>query len=88
MGENNQEETFSPNVTPIQRKNRMMFLKASSKAGLVNYGYEWWHYSYDDKAWAYTTGGRCAIYGLKDRDDPILKMKKTDYIQSMMKPAL
>lgn len=61
--EQRKEETFSNNVTDIQKKNRMLMLNAAAKAGLVNYGYEWWHYSYGDKAWAYVTKATHAIYG-------------------------
>jgi D-alanyl-D-alanine dipeptidase len=32
-------------------------------AGLVNYGYEWWHYSYGDRYWAHAGGERAARYG-------------------------
>jgi D-alanyl-D-alanine dipeptidase len=49
-GENNQSETFSQNITALQRANRLLLLKAATESGLVNYGWEWWHYSYGDKA--------------------------------------
>jgi D-alanyl-D-alanine dipeptidase len=32
-------------------------------AGFVNYPYEWWHYSYGDRYWAFVKGTRPAIYG-------------------------
>jgi D-alanyl-D-alanine dipeptidase len=56
FGVNKQQETFSDNTNEMQRTNRLILLEAATKAGLVNYGYEWWHYSYGDKAWAYVKG--------------------------------
>lgn len=53
FGINTQHETFSTNITYQQRINRLLLLKTAINSGLVNYGYEWWHYSYGDKAWAY-----------------------------------
>lgn len=41
-----------------------MLLTAAAKADLVNYGFEWWYYSYGDRAWAYVMGANKAIYGL------------------------
>jgi len=56
FGVNPQQETFSVNTNDQQRTNRLLFLQAATQAGLVNYGYEWWHYSFGDKAWAYVKG--------------------------------
>jgi len=82
LGENDQQETFSENTTPIERKNRLILLEAATKAGFVNYGYEWWHYSYGDKAWAFVKGKKEAIYGLKvNPDDPILSIDKETYLK-------
>jgi len=53
FGVNAQQETFSVNTNEQQRTNRLLLLQAATHAGLVNYGYEWWHYSFGDKAWAY-----------------------------------
>lgn len=50
---------------------------------LVNYGHEWWHFSYGDKAWAYVKRKTNAIYGLAvAKDDPILQIKLQDYLES------
>jgi len=32
-------------------------------AGFVNYPSEWWHWSYGDRYWAFTTGPSHARYG-------------------------
>jgi zinc D-Ala-D-Ala dipeptidase len=81
-GPNNQQETFSINTTPIERKNRLMLLTAAVQAGFVNYGYEWWHYSFGDRAWAYVKGEKSAKYGLAiDKNDPIFSIKKADYLE-------
>ena len=80
-GHNPAQETFSENTTQQQRKNRMMLLNAAARSGLVNYGFEWWHYSYGDKAWAYVKKQK-AIYGLAgDKNDPILSLDKATYLQ-------
>ena len=81
-GVNVQQETFSKNTTELQRKNRLLLLDTATQAGLVNYGHEWWHYSYGDKAWAYVKGEKFAKYGLAvSKDDPILSMNKEEYLK-------
>jgi D-alanyl-D-alanine dipeptidase len=81
-GVNPQQETFSENTTQEQRTNRLLLLKAATQAGLVNYGYEWWHYSFGDKAWAYVKGEKAAIYGLAvSKDNPILSITKDSYLK-------
>jgi zinc D-Ala-D-Ala dipeptidase len=62
FGPNAHQETFSENTTPQQRANRTLLLEAATHAGLVNYGFEWWHYSYGDRAWAFVKGEKQAIY--------------------------
>ncbi|MES2214787.1 MAG: M15 family metallopeptidase [Pseudomonadota bacterium] len=83
FGRNDEKETFSHNTTEEQRENRIILLDAATKAGLANYGYEWWHYSYGDKMWAYVNGEKEAIYGLAvSPDDPILSIDKASYLKS------
>lgn len=36
--------TNSPNITPAQRKNRLLLKQAMEMQGFVNYAPEWWHY--------------------------------------------
>lgn len=82
FGVNAQQETFSVNTNEEQRTNRLLLLQAATNAGLVNYGYEWWHYSFGDKAWAYVKGQKYAIYGLVvDKNDPILSINKDAYLK-------
>jgi D-alanyl-D-alanine dipeptidase len=81
FGINTQHETFSTNITYQQRINRLLLLKTAINSGLVNYGYEWWHYSYGDKAWAYVKGEKTAIYGIKDQDNSILSIDKGSYLK-------
>ncbi len=77
----NDNETFTTSITEIQKENRLLLLKSATKAGLVNYGYEWWHYSYGDRAWAYAKGEKYAIYDLVvDKSDPILMITKESYL--------
>lgn len=44
-------------------RNRRLLRETMTGVGFVNYGHEWWHYSYGDRYWAYTTGTEPAIYG-------------------------
>lgn len=83
FGPNAQQETFSTHTTDLQKDNRLLLLKAATQAGLANYGFEWWHYSYGDKMYAFVYNKPCAIYGLADTEDPILCMTKDEYIAQM-----
>jgi zinc D-Ala-D-Ala dipeptidase len=81
FGPSNQQETFSENTTDIQRKNRLILLKAATQVGFVNYGFEWWHYSYGDKMWAFVKGKKEAIYGsVVPKSDPIASIDKKSYL--------
>lgn len=59
---NKQTHTFSVNLTETQKSNRHLLLSAASISGLVNYPYEWWHFSYGDKYFCYYTGNPVSIY--------------------------
>ncbi len=41
--------TFSEGITDIQKNNRLYCLMAAERAGLTNYVYEWWHFSFGDR---------------------------------------
>jgi D-alanyl-D-alanine dipeptidase len=85
-GENFHQETFSRNVSQIQMKNRMLLLESATKAGFVNYGYEYWHFSFGDKAYSLVKGVKFAIYGLVvDSNDEILNQTKKSYFESFQK---
>lgn len=64
FGENPHPQTLAQNVSKLQQSNRRLLLRAASAAGLVNYGFEWWHFSYGDRAWASVRQADHAIYGL------------------------
>ncbi|MGC3000136.1 M15 family metallopeptidase [Streptomyces sp. G35A] len=55
--------TDTPGLTDRARTNRATLGAALSAAGLVNYGTEWWHWSYGDRYWAFRTGQPVALYG-------------------------
>lgn len=42
--------------------NRAVLVTALSRAGLVNYPTEWWHWSYGERYWAFITGSAHARY--------------------------
>ncbi|WP_407705641.1 M15 family metallopeptidase [Streptomyces niveiscabiei] len=58
--------THAPGITPAARENRRVLGEALSRAGLVNYPTEWWHWSYGDRYWALATGARAALYGPRE----------------------
>lgn len=43
--------------------NRSQLVHMMTSAGFVNYGTEWWHWSYGDRYWAHVTGAPAARYG-------------------------
>lgn len=62
-GTNPSAPTFSEDLTDAQKLNRLYMLLAATKAGLVNYPYEFWHYSYGDRYAAYWHEIPTAQYG-------------------------
>jgi len=85
---NDQHETFTEKTTQVQRENRLMLLSAATKAGLVNYGMEWWHFSYGDRVWAYVTKQKEALYDLVvPKNDPILSIDKNVYLKGFKQPS-
>jgi D-alanyl-D-alanine dipeptidase len=58
--------TFSthPSITAKQIKNRFLFLVAATEAGLINYTFEWWHYSLGDRYASYWRNQPFAIYNI------------------------
>jgi D-alanyl-D-alanine dipeptidase len=48
--------TAAPDISADATANRTVLVAALRAAGLVNYPTEWWHWSYGDRYWAYTTG--------------------------------
>ncbi len=50
-------------ISSRARKNRKILIKAMRQAGFVNYPFEWWHWSYGDRYWAFMKGKKYAIYG-------------------------
>ena len=66
-GENKSGQTFSENLTDLQKSNRLYLLMAATKAGLTNYSFEYWHFSCGDRYAAYwqeeEASKRVACYG-------------------------
>ena len=52
-------------IGPAARRNRGHLAAAMEGAGFVNYPYEWWHWSYGDRYWAFSLGMPTAIYGAR-----------------------
>jgi D-alanyl-D-alanine dipeptidase len=55
--------TGAQGIPPEAKENRRALLRAMESAGFVNYPHEWWHFSYGDRYWAYSTGAPAAVYG-------------------------
>ncbi|MEV7866641.1 M15 family metallopeptidase [Streptomyces sp. NPDC088124] len=45
------------------RTNRATLSRTLATAGLINYGTEWWHWSFGDRYWALQTQQPAALYG-------------------------
>lgn len=67
-GDNVHAPTFSEDISDVQKRNRFYCLAAADKAGLTNYVYEFWHFSFGDRYDAYWKEKhrhkRKALYGL------------------------
>ena len=50
-------------INDAAKANRRMLCELMQAQGFVNYVREWWHYSYGDRYWAWTSGAPKAIYG-------------------------
>ncbi len=55
--------TLSPNISDAAKRHRQILVGALEKEGFINYGSEWWHYSYGDHQWAYLVGETEALFG-------------------------
>lgn len=55
--------TAASGLTATARRHRATMVEALTAVGLVNYPTEWWHWSYGDRYWAYTTRSTAACYG-------------------------
>ncbi|WP_326800635.1 D-alanyl-D-alanine carboxypeptidase family protein [Streptomyces sp. NBC_01788] len=53
----------APDLSARARSNRATLGGALSTAGLINYGMEWWHWSFGDRYWALQTQQPAALYG-------------------------
>ncbi len=54
--------TASPVISEEAKHNRSIMNNALATAGFVNYNYEYWHWSYGDRYWAYYKKKPHAIY--------------------------
>ncbi len=66
-GDSQLASTFSEGITDIQKNNRLYCLIAAERAGLTNYVYEWWHFSFGDRYDVYwkdqNDQAKVALYG-------------------------
>jgi len=66
-GKNENAPTFSETITDEQKRNRLFCLIAAERAGLTNYPFEFWHFSFGDRYASFwheqKPENRKAIYG-------------------------
>jgi zinc D-Ala-D-Ala dipeptidase len=55
--------THAEGLTPAARENRGLLIRLMADAGFANYATEWWHWSYGDRYWAFSTARAAALYG-------------------------
>lgn len=55
--------TDATNISENARANRELLGSVLTAVGCVNYGFEWWHYSFGDRYWALAKGEGAALYG-------------------------
>jgi D-alanyl-D-alanine dipeptidase len=53
-------------ISPQQKENRMLLLRAMLAQGLASTAFEWWHFSYGDQVWAWFYGEQDSLYGPVD----------------------
>ncbi|MFJ5222867.1 M15 family metallopeptidase [Streptomyces sp. NPDC088400] len=58
--------TAAGNISERARAHREILGAALTAVDLVNYPTEWWHWSFQDRYWAMTTGAAAARYGPRD----------------------
>lgn len=51
-----------PDLSEVQKNNRMILLTAMLDAGFASCMPEWWHYSYGDQVWAWFYGNENSLY--------------------------
>jgi len=69
--------TEYPHLTEKVKSLRKTLCNAMANEGLVNYPFEWWHFSMGDVCAAYLKGQKIAIYGPLEFN---IKTGKTEYL--------
>lgn len=54
-------------ISDQAQKNRFLLCEIMERHGFINYPYEWWHFSYGDRYWAYYKNVKYAMYGSADK---------------------
>ena len=71
--------TAAPGLSAEAVSNRALLGRLMEVVGFVNYGTEWWHWSYGDRYWAFMAGSTVAIYGTATgRETAAAAQKKED----------
>ena len=62
-------------ISAAAQNNRRVLKQTMQTQGFVNYPFEWWHFSYGDRLWAYYEGKREALYGMIT-DETVLRLNE------------
>jgi D-alanyl-D-alanine dipeptidase len=63
IGEDNEKSfLYYPDLTEVQKANRLLLVTAMLDAGLASCMTEWWHYSYGDQLWAWFYEEQNSLY--------------------------
>lgn len=55
--------SYFDELNSTQQLNRKQLFDAMTQAGFINYPFEWWHWSFGDRYWAFMSEKSSAIFG-------------------------
>ena len=61
--------TASTTISPYAHKNRKIMSTALTTVGFTNMPFEYWHWSYGDRYWAFLNHNPCALYGTVQQEE-------------------
>jgi D-alanyl-D-alanine dipeptidase len=70
--------TATSGLSAEAASNRALLGRLMRDVGFVNYGTEWWHWSYGDRYWAFMSGSAVAIYGTATARETAAAMQKKE----------
>jgi len=77
--------TYTLDLSPEARRNRMILVDAMLEQGFSNCRDEWWHYSFGDAGWAVRLGFETCRYGLVKLDPDLYRELERIWIEEQKK---